>query len=280
MFSKMGLIVFDFCDMKTPEWLEKIFHLVVDLWFAAWPQPVPARTRLRDCKIISHRGEHDNRRVFENTLAAFERACKAGVWGLEFDLRWTKDLRPVVVHDSDLRRVFQKDLQVRQLTLHELQSRCPLIPSLAKVIHLYGGKVHLMMELKAEVYPEPELQSRALQAHLRHLRPQADYHFISLEPALLAHVDWCPRAACLPIAQLNVKAISTLALQAKFGGMNGHYLLVNNTVIKRHLHDNQRIGTGFVRSGNSLFREINRGVEWIYTNHAVRLQKIRAAFLK
>ena len=97
MISKMGFTGLDFCNMKTPEWLENIFHLVVDLWFAAWPQPVPARTRLRDCKIISHRGEHDNHAVFENTLAAFERARKAGVTFIPYGL----DSKPQVAATGD-----------------------------------------------------------------------------------------------------------------------------------------------------------------------------------
>jgi len=266
--------------MATPYWIEKYFHQIVDLWFAAWPQPTPGQARLRDCKIISHRGEHDNRVVFENTLAAFERAYRAGVWGLELDVRWTKDLKPVVIHDADLMRVFHLDSMVSQLSLKELQGRCPLIPSLAELIHSYGGKAHLMMELKAEVYPEPTLQSRVLQEHLSQLTPQADYHFISLTPSMLERVNWCPKAACLPIAQLNIKSISSLALKANYGGMNGHYLFITNAVLQKHLQHNQQVGTGFVRSRNCLFRELNRGVEWIYTNHALKLQRIRKACLQ
>ncbi len=266
--------------MAIPYWLEKCFHQVVDLWFAAWPQPVPGQDQLRACKIISHRGEHDNRKVFENTLAAFERAVKAGVWGLEFDVRWTKDLQPVVVHDCDLNRIFRINLAVNQLAWQELQVRCPLIPSLAEVIRRYGGKVHLMMELKAEPYPKPAFQSRVLQEHLGRLTPQADYHFISLTPSMLERVDWCPKAACLPIAQLNVKAMSATALKANYGGMNGHYLFITNAVLQKHLQHNQQVGTGFVRSRNCLFRELNRGVEWIYTNHALKLQRIRMACLQ
>jgi len=266
--------------MAIPDWLIKCFHQTVDLWFAAWPQPVPGQARLHGCKIISHRGEHDNRVVFENTLDAFERVCRAGVWGLEFDVRWTRDLQPVVIHDSDLRRVFQLNLEVHQLSLQQLQARCPLIPSLAEVIRRYGGKVHLMMELKAEAYSKPALQRRVLQEQLSQLTPQADYHFISLAPSMLDHVDWCPKAACLPIAELNLKTISKMALKAKFGGINGHYLLISNAVLQKHLQHNQQVGTGFVRSRNCLFRELNRGVEWIYTNHALRLEQIRKAHLK
>ena len=178
--------------MAFPHLIEAYFHRIVDFWFATWPQPVPPKTRLRDCKIISHRGEHDNRTIFENTLAAFDRVYQAGGWGLELDIRWTRDLQPVVIHDPDMMRVFQENIPVHQATLQELQARCPLVPALADVVQHYGGKIHLMIEIKAEHYPEPALQSQILQDHLSRLTPQIDYHLISLAPEMLTYWEWCP----------------------------------------------------------------------------------------
>ena len=53
-----------------------------DLYFMLVPRRRPARQALQDCKIISHRGEHDNRRVRENTLAAFAPVAAAGCWAM------------------------------------------------------------------------------------------------------------------------------------------------------------------------------------------------------
>ena len=71
-------------------YLERALMAGVDLWFRWIPRMRPSRAALEACKIVSHRGEHDNRRVFENTLAAFDAAAAAGCWGLEFDVRWTR----------------------------------------------------------------------------------------------------------------------------------------------------------------------------------------------
>ncbi len=90
--------------------LEPVFHRVVDFFYHYLPQPFPGPERLRRCKIVSHRGQHDTPGVRENTLAAFETARACGVWGIELDIRWTRDLVPVVTHDPDLRRVFQLPL--------------------------------------------------------------------------------------------------------------------------------------------------------------------------
>ena len=120
--------------MKIIHTLETRIRQFLDEFYARWPQSVPSKARLQQCKIISHRGEYDNRHIFENTIEAFDRAKLIGVWGIEFDLRWTKDLHPVAIHDADLRRVFGSQLKIRQATLAELQAECPLVPSVPEMI--------------------------------------------------------------------------------------------------------------------------------------------------
>ena len=105
--------------MDIPIWFEKRLLQSIDLFYAKWPQPPPHKDRLKHCKIISHRGEHDNKDIFENTLSAFDQARDAGVGGIEFDLRWTKDLHPVVFHDTHLQRVFGSEVELNQVTLDD-----------------------------------------------------------------------------------------------------------------------------------------------------------------
>ena len=38
--------------------------------------------------------------------------------------------------------------------------------------------------------------------------------------------------------------------------------------------------TGFISSKNCLFRELNRSVDWIFSNDAVKIQKIRNRYLE
>jgi glycerophosphoryl diester phosphodiesterase len=42
----------------------------------------------------------------------------------------------------------------------------------------------------------------------------------------------------------------------------------------------QKMGTGYIGSKNCLFRELNRGIEWIFSNNAADLQKIVQHLLK
>jgi len=260
--------------MKLFSYIENGLERILDGFYALWPQPFPGNERLKHCKIVSHRGEYDNRSVFENTLPAFDRALESGVWGLEFDIRWTKDLQPVVIHDPDLNRVFNIDLKVGDVRLDGLRARCPQIPVLAEVIQNYGRKLHLMAEIKAETYPEPERQNQILQDCFGALKPVADYHLISLTPEMFDLITFVPASTFIPIALWDLSRFSSLALEKKMSGVAGHYFLLNNSILSTHRAAGQKVGTGYPGSKNCLFREINRGVEWIFSNNAAELQAI------
>jgi glycerophosphoryl diester phosphodiesterase len=262
--------------MKTelPMTFEKVLISCIDLFFRIWPQPFPGHDRLKACKIVSHRGEHDNRLIFENTIEAFDLAWQKGIWGIEFDVRWTKDLQPLVIHDPDLKRVFGIDLTIGEVTRDELKLRCPAVPSLAEVIEKYGKKLHFMIEIKAETYPDPERQNDIFRECLSSLEPRRDYHLMSLTPQMFDLVTFVAASNLIPIATLNMNQISELALRNGYCGIAGHYLLLDNVKLAKHRNQAQLVGTGYPASTNCLFREINRGVEWIFSNNAGKLQRI------
>jgi glycerophosphoryl diester phosphodiesterase len=245
-----------------------------DMAYALWPISSPEMNLLRRCRLISHRGEHNGRDILENTILAFDGALAAGVWGLELDVRWTRDLHPVVVHDADLRRVFGRNQRVAELTLNELQSVCPQVPSLAQVIDRYGRRAHLMVEIKQEPYPKPQRQSDILADLFRQLTAGQDYHLLSLTPRMFDMVAFVPRSACFPIAQTRVAAFSRMATEGGFGGLFGHYSLVKDALVREHHQKRQKIGTGYIGSRNCLFREVRRGVDFIFSNCAARMQKM------
>lgn len=253
---------------------EKIFYLVVDAFHKIKPEPKTSREILSECKIISHRGEHDNKTVFENTIAAFEKVLAAKVWGIEFDIRWTKDLVPVVFHDADLRRLFRSKTKIVALTFAELREKFPLVPSLAEVVDQFGGKIHLMVEIKKEVYPDSSQQIKTLEQIFSPLTPMQDYHFISIYPEMFDQLSFLPSQALLPVATISYKHKSRISFRKKYGGVLGHYQFLSRYRISRHLRRSHKVGVGFVASKNSLYRELNRGVEWIFSNNAVYLQQI------
>ena len=267
--------------MELPSWLESRLMQICDLIIAVIPQQAPSLEKLGKCKIISHRGQHDNIEVFENTLTAFDQALKTdGIWGIELDFRWTKDLHPVVSHDSDLQRLFGSNLRISETTLSELKQRCPHVPTLEEVLLHYGGKLHLMVEAKEEFYPHPEIQNQILKELFEPLQPRKDFHLLSLVPELLSLVNFVDTSAKLLVAVFNANYLSKISLKEKYAGLGGHYLLLSNKLVQQHLDCGQKIGVGYPRSKNNLFREINRGVEWIFCDDAVGVSKILQTELK
>jgi glycerophosphoryl diester phosphodiesterase len=265
--------------MELPAGIEKVLLQCIDFIFMHWPQRSPGPDQLRACKIVSHRGEHDNLSVYENTIAAFDSAFEQGIWGIEFDVRWTRDLQPVVVHDPDLERVFGIETTVAEVEFDELRSLCPQVPLLSEVVATYGKKMHFMIELKAEIYPDPDRQNAIFKDCFSSLQPGTDYHLMSLAPEMFDLITFVSASTFIPIALLNMSKLSELALEKNYGGVAGHYLLLSNAVLKKHDRKDQRTGTGYPGSKNCLFREVNRGVEWIFSNNAGELQGIINRFL-
>lgn len=95
-------------------------------------------------RIFAHRGltfQGDLQVADENTLTAFELALAAGADYLESDIQVTKDLVPVLFHDSDLKRLLGRKTRIWDLTLEEVsQIRLPrlgLIPTLAEALEAF-----------------------------------------------------------------------------------------------------------------------------------------------
>jgi glycerophosphoryl diester phosphodiesterase len=182
----------------------------------------------------------------------------------------------VVCHDPDLKRVFGMPLAVHTLRFDELRRRCPQIPSLVEVVAAVGKRLHLMIELKAPSGPPRPSPHRHLARCLASLRPVRDYHLMSLTPSLLDDGSWGPEV-CLPIARLEVDAFSRLAIERGYAGLCGHYAFLRRRHLRRHRRCGQRVGSGFIASRACLYREVNRGVEWLFSNHAAEMQRLCGA---
>lgn len=254
--------------------VEDFLQRTADVLMARIPRRAPDPSLLAGCKIISHRGEFDNVSVLENTLPAFDAAARGDVWGIELDVRWTRDGVAVVHHDPDLRRLFRAPERLADLPFDRLRERWPAVPTLQEVVARFGGRLHLMVEIKEDARGGGQVGHHALQPLLSSLRPSVDYHLMALETGLLDGIDFLPPSALLPIARFNVASISRWALRRSCGGVTGHYLMMSSRRIRRHARRGQRVGTGFADSPRCLYREVQRGVEWVFSNRAVALRRL------
>ncbi len=242
----------------------------VNSLFEAVPRTKPQDNLLKQVKLIAHRGAHDHRqKIWENTDEAFERAQALGCWGIEFDVRSTADGVLVVHHDPTLARLWGRPEAIKDLDFKALHALAPEVPTLDDVVCRYGGKLHLFIELKV-----PFDNELMLCKMLDLLSPMKDYHLISLDAGLFKRLSYFPRESLLLVPEMtNAGSFCKLSLSQHYGGVLGHYFLMSNRKIKRLREAHQEVGVGFVDSRFGLYREVNRGIEWIFTNQAARLSK-------
>ena len=101
----------------------------------------------------AHRGLH-NDEIPENSLAAFEAACRAG-HGIELDIQLSKDGEVMVFHDYTLIRMTGQEGKVCDYTAAELKAISlkgtdQTVPTFAEVLALVNGRVPILVELKGE----------------------------------------------------------------------------------------------------------------------------------
>ena len=102
---------------------------------------------------FAHRGLHGNGRA-ENSMSAFRAAVEAG-YGIELDVRLSKDGELVVFHDDTLTRVAKIEGRVDEFTADELakfnlSDTEDTVPRFADVLRLVDGKVPLLVEIKED----------------------------------------------------------------------------------------------------------------------------------
>ena len=102
---------------------------------------------------FAHRGLHSpDKNIPENSLPAFAEAAAAG-YGVELDVRLTRDGALVVFHDDDLSRLCGREEKVEALTLDEIRELRLFvtefgIPLLSEALEILGPDSPVIIELK------------------------------------------------------------------------------------------------------------------------------------
>ena len=148
--------------------------------------PGPRRKDLRwMCRPFAHRGLHGDG-IPENSLAAYERAVLRG-YGIEWDVRLTRDGQLILHHDDSLRRMCGRDALISQTDAEDVRA-CRLMgtegppPFLSEALSLVGGRTPLIIELKSAGKRNGELAEKVW-AQLREY--PGEYCVESFDPRLL-----------------------------------------------------------------------------------------------
>lgn len=244
-----------------------------DLAHSLWPQRKPSKETLQQTCLVGHRGCKEVAGIQENTFAAFDYAVTNGMQGVEIDIRWTADQQIVLAHDADLLRVYGQPEDIIQLTLKELQQRCPEIPTLSETIQRYRGKLRFFIELKKDNWDQFEQQQAFLMNCLAELEPSKDYYLLSFDLGLLQRFNTVPESSRIALIHSNPAVVRQYVSEGKAKNLGGHILLINRACREFCEQNNVGIALGFPASANSLYREINRGTQFILVDDPQKAAK-------
>jgi glycerophosphoryl diester phosphodiesterase len=126
---------------------------------------------LSECFVVAHRGYSG--KFPENTFVAFEQAISAGADALEMDLQVSADGHVMVLHDELLGRLARMYDYVYNLKKDELKKldvgswmseefKGARIPTFKEVCEKIAPRIPLVLELKNNHYPYPDLEERVL----------------------------------------------------------------------------------------------------------------------
>ena len=143
--------------------------------------------------VVAHRGYAA--KYLENTLESLSEAIKAGATMVEFDVQFTKDLTPIMLHDDNFKRTMGLDLSVFEITQRELQGKLELkqISEVEEVVVWLKANpgVKAFVELKQE-----SINMHGLEVCVKALRESCDSAldqcvFISFNPDSVKTAQEC-----------------------------------------------------------------------------------------
>jgi len=246
--------------------------------------------------IIAHRGASEL--APENTFAAFQKAIEDGADGIEFDVRLTRDLVPVVYHDAKLKRLGRCKGHVSNFMSSELQTldvgswfneknpgksngkfSLETVPTLERLLEFLGGyKGLLYVEMKCRedgTDALPEAVCRTIRQS--DLLPQIIVKSFNLEavrrirrllPEVRTAALFAPKI--LDVLQKK-KRLLKKAQECEADEISIHFSLATEKFIRRAEKKNLPVTIWTADSPSWVKRAVNLGINAIITNNPARL---------
>ena len=246
--------------------------------------------------IIAHRGSSGYKP--EMTIPAYELALKQNVDGFETDVRLTKDLELVGVHDRRTGRVADRDLVISKSTLKELQeldfssketkAKVMTIREFLSLAIDSGKSLTLTIETK-HVTKHHGLLERKLNELLTEYNLNENQHdrvkivLMSFNP--LAVLRFSKLNPLIPRVQLKEKSYPFLHLYPNPGnpeivGPGIELLLKRPDLITKFKDQGKKIFVWTVNSPQDMRFCLERGIDAIITNYPDIAYLEREAFLR
>jgi len=241
---------------------------------------------------IAHRGAAGE--APENTLAAFELALAQGADGIEFDVRFSADGEPVVIHDARLNRTTSGTGFVHEHTARALKSldagswfneRYPAqargrfarqrIPLLAEVLAWVRRRgCRAVVEIKTGSGAYPGIEAKILRT-IRSTATASLVTIISFDHAALRR--WRELDANLSLGASFKRPIFALRRAKSLGArmVVPHWAFASRQFIGRAHQAGLEVVVWTVNQPEALRRKIADGVDGIITDYPARLAEMR-----
>lgn len=166
-------------------WLPRFAAIVIAVSIPVlifrWISPNISDLNQSEKYLIGHRGSHQG---VENTLEAIQGAMDAEADYAEIDILLSKDNVPMVIHDTNLKRLAGKNLEVYELTAAELKAltleedgETGKIPTLAELLRFCKGKQKLLIEFKTHGHETESVVKRTFEVvEEENFQYEAIYH--------------------------------------------------------------------------------------------------------
>ena len=172
----------------------------------------------------------------ENTIQSFK-YCFKKKFGIETDLQVTKDNKFICFHDSNLKRTFKLNVNVKDITYSQLKkisnkSKTP-VPLLKDLLNISNNKHHLILEIK------PLLNNQNLKNLVNLTKKTKKIRLFSFKEKNLINLYKLNKRLSLGLlflSNINIKKIKSKSTKPyiKFFGLEKSFLLNKNlTKIKK-----------------------------------------------
>lgn len=235
--------------------------------------------------IIAHRGA--SARAPENTAAAFGAAIEDGADMVEFDVRWSADAEPVILHDATLERTTDGHGPLAALTLGDLRRldagawfgkrfRAERVLTLREALAILGPRIRVNIELCADVAPPAGFESRLVRL-VEDARLPEDPLYSSFDFSLLTTLRaGCPAARIAPLFRTAGQALLRRVLELRPAAAHPRRHLVTPSLLRRLHGEGIRVHAWTANTAREARRLLRLGVDGIFTDDPARLIRLRS----
>jgi glycerophosphoryl diester phosphodiesterase len=242
-------------------------------------------------KVIAHRG--NSSQAPENTLAAFRDAISLNVDYIECDVQLSKDLVPVVMHDSTIHRILAKFevSEVNELNWEDLKTldagswfdkkfHDQRIMSLKEFLSLPKANVGSMIEIKKDTFREDWMARIAgdiMKVRSRHIIGQGPLIVGSLSPDINIWLqDHLPELDFIAIVEeMEDFEIFLKKTRSHYFGLR--YNLVTKDLVDFLRSQGKEVWAWTVDDKDTAKKLVDDGVQGIITNQPKKMQSMHLA---